>query len=185
MNAVAIVGTPGMPPPEMSDTCKIVVLGEDTLTHDKAMGICSRLTAQFSQELCFSVHYWKFNELPQPASNRRAAKAVAEADILVIATHGDDLEPGISEWLERCATQRRERDGALGVLLVEPISPSSSIGVLLSRLECVAARLHLDFLPLLPVQRTMEDLNERANTVTSLLKEMLDPPPSSHWGLNE
>jgi len=185
MNAVAAIEGTGLPLPEQ-EVCKVVVLCEDASTREKAVEVCEHLTAQFGDEMMFAVSYWKLADLAA-ATRHSAAKAAADSDIIVFFTHGDDLPPRVADWLDLCATHRIKREGAMGVLLVEPISPTASIGVLLSRLEVAAARLRVDFLPLLPAASgDFSGLDDRAQAVTSLLREILDPPlPPSHWGLNE
>jgi hypothetical protein len=186
MNAVAMIEGSGIPSRE-PEVCRVAVLCEDAVTREKAVEVCEHLAAQFEDEMLFAISYWKLAELTGAPSARRAADAAADADIIVFFTHGDDLTHPARNWFDLCAAQRRKREGALGVLLVEPLSPTASVGVLLSRLEYVAARLHVDFLPLLPSSNgSLDGVDERATAITSLLKEILDPPQApSHWGLNE
>lgn len=185
MCAVAIVGTSGLPSPDLSDTCRIVLLCEDAAAREKAMAVCERLAGQFGDELFFDFSCWNVPDLARPTLARRAAQAAAAADVVVFAMHGDDLPGPVREWAELCAAQRSKREGALGVLVAEPVSASASIGALLSRLELIAARWGVDFLPLMPLGgERLDGQNERATAVTSLLREMLNQPPS-HWGLNE
>jgi hypothetical protein len=39
--------------------------------------------------------------------------------------------------------------------------------------------------PLAPATDPMEDIRVRAETVSSLLKDMMNLPPTRHWGINE
>jgi hypothetical protein len=70
------------------------------------------------------------------------------------------------------------------LLLVDPLSPSAAVGTLLSRLEYAAARLHMDFLPMLSSGNAPLEEIELGNGMTSMLRGLLEQPPS-HWGLNE
>jgi len=187
MSAVVRVGAAaGMPAMDPVDRCNVLVLCDNVAARDKAAGICERLSTQFGDDLPFEFSYWQLGDFTRSTLLRRAVRQCMDADIVIYATHGDDLSFEVKEWIELCAVQRNKRDGALGVLFVEPLSDSAAVGSLLSRLERAAARLRMDFLPMLAIEeeQALNDLTNQAKLMAPFSKGILDEPPS-HWGLNE
>jgi hypothetical protein len=45
----------------------------------------------------------------------------------------------------------------------------------------------MDFLPLVPQStgKAIQSLQERAELISPLLDDLMNPPPRDHWGLNE
>jgi len=184
MNAAATIGNAEFTSSDYSESCTVVVLCDDAGSHNAAMDICQRLALQFDGELLFTFHCWKFSEFASAFFSDQISGTLAGADVIIFATRGDDLPYPVRRCLEISTEQRMKRDGALGLFLVEPASPSAAIGTLLSRLEYAAARLRMDFLPMFGAGGPMLDRQQQAKVVTSLLKGMFEQPPS-HWGLNE
>ncbi len=166
----------------------MVILYTDASTHGEAMEHCGRLVAQLGNEPAFAFHSCKFQALADPALAHQAAEATARADILLFATHGDDLPPAVRQWLELCYLLRQETEGAVALLLVEPIASCTQAQQLMTRLEAAARRLKMDFLPLVPpsAQQVFQQLQHRTRNLAPLLEsDLLDQPPTGHWGLNE
>ena len=172
---------------ESAGACQAVVLYENAAAQGNATDLCHRLVTQLGSELDFAFQSCEFRHLADPVIAHRTAEAAAVADILLVATHGNDLPPTVCSWLQTCGTLRTTTEGALVLLFVEPISPSAMIGELLARMEAAARRLRMDFLPLvpLPARPLVQVLAERARPLSPLLREMFNRPPSDHWGLNE
>jgi hypothetical protein len=172
---------------EVDNACKVVILSEDAFAQSKAMEICSRLETGLDREPVLAFDCWRFNDLADSSSARRATEAAADADILLFSTHGNDLSLGARVLLESCARLRAKTEGALAVLITEPFSSSAAINALLARLEHAASRLHMDILSLVPpsAENVIEEIKQRANTVTSLLNQILNQPHYAHGGLNE
>jgi hypothetical protein len=175
------------PIPARNEKCAVVVLYEGTIAHDKAMEVCGRLTKQFGDDVAFEFTCWKFARLEEAAMVQRAHAAAACADVILVATHGDDLPVVVRKWLAECANRREKSEGAISVLFVEPISPSSAIGSVLAHLQSAAQRLNMDFLPLIPLhtQQVIGTIEHRERTVASLLSDALPLRHSSHYGLND
>jgi len=165
----------------------MVVVYEDGVAHDCAMEMGNRLAAQFGEEPTFVFNSWNFKQLAEPETAGEAVEAASRADVIIISTHGNELPWAVGAWLESCVKVRSGPEGALALLLAEPLSLSTASGTVVARLELTARRMRMDFLPLMPAQaeELIKTLQERANIVTTTMKEMLDQPAADHWGLNE
>ena len=187
MSTIGNIGIAGSSSTETAEVCQAVVLAEDSAANVSAMEMCGRLLKQLGDELQFNFHTCRFKELCDPNQARMAAEAVARADILLFSTHGDDLPASIRQWLELCFELRKDNEGALALLLVEPISASAAIGDLMGRLQNAAGRLRMDFLPLVPqpVEQIIRERPKQPHPVNPLTKGIFHRPPSDHWGINE
>jgi hypothetical protein len=164
--------------------CNFLVVYEDAATHDLAMKVCDGVTAGFKGELPFAFSFWKLNDLSQPVSAHWATEAVTRADIMLFSLSGRDLTPETSQWLDTCVLARTKAEGALALVVTEPQDAGPAVGALLSRLQFVAHRLRMDFLPLLPAL-TARNIGTAAVRLPARLNESWEEPGSNHWGLNE
>jgi hypothetical protein len=187
MKTLTLTEAATTPAPGRDEKCAVVVLYEGTIAHDKAMEVCERLSQEVGGDVVFEFTCWRFARLADPLFAGQAHEAAARADVILFATHGGDLPEELSEWLTRCAIRIHRSEAAISVLFVEPISPSSSIGPVLSQLEGTAQRLRMDFLPLIPLQtrQAIETVERRERTVASLLSGARPQQHSSHYGLND
>ena len=187
MNTLATIRTTTTRLLEAGEICQVVILYTDASAHGDAMEYCGRLVAQLGNEPAFAFHCCKFQELADPMLAQQAAEAAARADILLIATHGDDLPPAVRQWLDLCYRLRTESEGALALLLAEPVNAFAPLDQLMTRLEIAARRLKMDFLPLVPpsAQSIIQRLRQPAHTIIPFLQDVLNGPPPNHWGLNE
>ncbi len=167
--------------PEASNTCNIVVLGENALTRERALELCDRLVTRFDQELAFTLTRWNFTELEYLPSAQSALNALTHADIVVIATHGWDLPPAAVRWLESGVEIRTKLEGVLACVIVEPVNAPDAGEMLLCRLRQIAFGLKMDFLPVVPPPAESKDA---LNWPVPLI-ECRDQRGYSHWGLNE
>jgi|WetSurMetagenome_2_1015567.scaffolds.fasta_scaffold245999_2 hypothetical protein len=169
---------------EGADPCHFLVLYEDAVAHDLAMAVCERVLAHFGTELAFAFSFWTFNDLANPASAHWAAQAVNRADIILFSLQGRDPAPVAVNWLDACSRARTKMEGALAVLITGPRNAGLVIEVLLSRMQFIAHRLRMDYLPLVPSAP-----DARPESATSPLPAMVDEfrekPGRDHWGLNE
>ena len=185
MNAAATIGNTDFFSSELPESCTVVVLYDDAESHRAAMEICERTVSQFVGEVRFAFHCWRLKEFASALFSDKVTGTIADADVIIFATHGEDLPYPVRRCLEICQDQRTKTDGAIGLLLVEPISPSAAIGTLLSRLEYGAARMRMDFLPMFgSADGIWADWEHKAKALMSPLKGSWEQPPS-HWGLNE
>jgi hypothetical protein len=169
---------------EGTNPCHFLVLYEDAVAHDLAMEVCGGVMARFGAELAFAFSFWKVKDLNDPVSAHWAAEAVARADIILFSLPAHDLTPETSQWLDACVQTRTKAEGALALIVTEPPVTGLAVGALLSRLQFVAHRLRMDFLPLLP---PLPDTSIEASAAPwpAKLNEFQEEPGSNHWGLNE
>lgn len=168
---------------ESESACRLLVIYEDDAAHERAMEAAQHLSLQFKDEVTFAVASCAFPDLARHDSAAGAFEAAALADVLVVATHGR-LSAEAGDWLESSLARRKGREGALVLLLVEPVDPTAPILSLLARWNRAAANLKMDFLPLLP--RSAEELLARMPSPSATLPQSRGhEKPPSHWGLNE
>lgn len=116
---------------------------------EQALGMFRRLGGQFTNELDFLFASWGFDELRNARAAQLAMEAASVADILVFATHGT-IPTETRAWLKDLANRRAGREGALVLLVAEPVDLSAPVMALLMFFEGIALRSKMDFLPLFP-----------------------------------
>jgi len=171
-------------PLEGADPCQFVVLSEDSAAHESAMEVCGGVVARFDSELAFAFSFWRFKDLRDPATAHWAAEAVARADILLFSLQGPELSPETQMWLEACIQPRTKTEGALALMVTKLPGANPSIEALLYRMQYVANRLRMDFLPLVPLPEGAS-FGTSMNWPAALLNQAREEPGSNHWGLNE
>jgi hypothetical protein len=169
---------------EGANPCQFVVLAENPAAHESAMEICGGVLARFDAELAFAFSFWNFNDLTDPASAHWAAEAVTRADILLFALQGPDLTPETLNWLESCIQPRTKTEGALVLMVTDSPGTNLALEALLYRLQYVANRLRMDFLPLGPLPAGL-NIGTARNFSPELLNRAREETSSNHWGLNE
>jgi len=171
-------------PLEGANPCQFAVLAEDPVAHESAMEICGGVLARFDAELAFAFSFWKFKDLSDPASAHWAAEAVARADILLVSMQSAALTPEALNWLESCVQQRTKTEGALALMVAGSPGTNLTLEALLYRMQYVANRLRMDFLPLVPLPAGM-NIGTSTDLSAALLNLAREETGSNHWGLNE
>ena len=169
---------------EGTNPCQVLVLCEDALTHEAAMEVCGRLLACFETELAFVFSFWKFGDLDNPASAHWATEAVSRADVILLSLQGRDPAPKAMNWLDTCVQARTKAEGALAVMVTGPYDMGLVVEALLARMQFIAHRLRMDFLPLVP-PLPAPGIGTSMDSLPALLHETLEEPGNNHWGLNE
>ena len=129
--------------------CQILILHEGFPAYSRAVEVCRRLMEQFANELDFSIKSWDCIELADPNSARHAAKTAGAADIILLSLRRARMPLELNQWLEGSFAARLHKGGALALVFNVPDASPPVLKQLLSRLERLAARLGLDFVPLL------------------------------------
>ena len=164
----------------------MLILSEDFSAYSRAVQVCRRILDQFGMDMDFDFRCWNFVELVDPTCAHNAAKYAGIADIILISTHHAGLTPVLNDWLDALHTSRFRTDGAL-VLVLNQIAGQLEMDRLTARMEKLAARLVMDFVPLLSATSETAWRSEPAVNWAMLAArpEISTPPNPEHWGLNE
>ena len=184
MNAIATTGVEDMLSLTVSSTRKVVVFYEDPPAHEYALEIGHQLAAQFGNDPPSTFDAWDLHGLAEPESAYDASQAAAKADIVIFATHGEDLSLSVRVWLETWARSRAKAEGILALVVTEPIGPGASLAALVPRVHQVALRLGMRFLSYLPGQ-TAGEAEDKLHEAVPEPEATFEEPHWAHWGLNE
>ncbi len=128
------------------ETCKVMVLYENTAARAKAVTTCRRLAGKLEHAPVFEFDWWRFSCLGQSVRAQLAEEEAAAADIVLFALAGEEFPVEIVNWLENWR-QRRSKSPGLLVLVTTwsgnflPLADTPMI-----QLEEVARRHGMDFL---------------------------------------
>jgi len=171
---------------DLPQGCQVLILSEDFSAYGRAVQVCRHILDQFGMDMDFDFRCWNFVELIDPACAHNAAKCAGSADIILISTHHAGLTPVMNEWLDALHTSRFRTDGALVLVLNRPAG-QLEMGRLTARMEKLAARLVMDFVPLLPASSETAWRSEPPESWAMLAAHphAAHTPNPEHWGLNE
>jgi len=169
----------------------VQLIYEDAKTGARARQVLERLAEQLKLEAELQVNLLRFDLLGEPELSGLVGDGGSDADILVLAAHGQsELPAPVRAWLDRWLGRRLGSPRALAVSLdagTEGTAPAKNILASLqaaARLAAVEVFPHFGGTPTSDL--TFEDIQYRAETKTALLEESLQRVEShSHWGLNE
>jgi hypothetical protein len=169
----------------MTATRSVAVLYESPQAQEMAVGFCDGLVSRFWIEEGFDINWWAVGLLERASAARLALEKAANADFVVIALAAETSIPYYLEaWLEKWLVCRGEREGALVGLIAgegKHVAGGASKHLYLRRL---AHRAQMDYLTQIPPCVSPpegEDPDvyvERAQEMTSVLKEILERPSS-------
>jgi hypothetical protein len=165
--------------------CQVLILNEDFAAYGRAIQVCRRILDQFGMDMDFDFRCWNFVELVDPGCAHSAAKYAGIADIILLSANQTRLTPVVSEWLDTLHAGRFRTDGVLVLVLNRP-APHPEMDHLMTRLEKLAARLVMDFIPLLPASSEsawQSQSSENWATLAARPETPTDPPPEQ-WGVN-
>ena len=176
-----------------AETWSVVVVCEDAATHAHALEVCDHFMKSYWTEVEFEFSWWLFAGLHDPEKASAAARAAADADLIVFATHPEgDVPRVVKEWVEAWLAQRGEREGALIGLVRAAAGTQSSTSPKNLYLREVSHRAKMDFLSEMPrsvpgmIPHDADTVAQRAGQVTTVLDEIVHHTrPPSHYGLNE
>lgn len=185
MNDTANFESTGLP--AVPQDCQILILCEDFAAYARAAEVCRRLMDQFGGELDFAIKCWNFLELADAHCRRSALKIAGAADLILLAMHGIKLPPVLDDWLAAIPETRFRADGALVLVWDGLGSSAAAIEKIFSRLEQLAGRIGMDFVPLTsgPVDSINQVFHDEQWLVAATQAENLQRTPCDHWGLNE
>jgi hypothetical protein len=163
-------------------TWSVVVVYEDAQTRELAVAFCDRMVQRHWANLNFDVSWWSFDSLAEADSANNAATKTVAADLLLVATRPEkELPFHIRAWAESWIPQRSERDGNLVGLPTPDVEDGPETAATRAYLRTLALRSGMDYLTEFPedlshpIPESLEVYAERANQVTSVLDEILNP----------
>jgi hypothetical protein len=172
----------------MSDTCKIVIVYEDTVARARGMMVSERLAERFGEDLDFEFKWWSFHRLASPEHAMRTKVIAAAADIVLFCPRSTELPSGVSEWLESWSEVQSHADAAMAVVLTEPQGKPEALKRLIKKFEAVAQRMGMDFLQLAaPVFASAEPITQTVEPpmVPPIFNTNIERSHNYHWGLND
>jgi hypothetical protein len=166
--------------------CQVLILSEDFAAYSRAVQVCRRILDQSDVDRDFDFRCWNFVELASPECFHAASKYAGMADIVMLSTHTTILPIFVNEWLDTLHTVRFRTDGALVLILNKPAS-QPHVDALSARLENLALRLVMDFVPLLPASSDSAWRSQPSENwaMISGQVDLADSENPEHWGLNE
>jgi hypothetical protein len=166
--------------------CQVLILSEDFAAYDRAVLVSRRIMDQMGEHKNFDFRCWIFSELADPDNAHTATKYGGIADMILISTQHASLPAVVNEWLDALHLSRFCPDGVLVLVLNRPAS-RPEIDRLLQRMENLAVRLVMDFMPLLPAtEETAWQPQSQENWDMMLGRPDVESPRDvDHWGLNE
>jgi hypothetical protein len=160
----------------------IFVVYEDEAAREDAVNFCDRLIERFWTKCHFDVDWVSFKELTDPQSAERATERAAVASAIVFATEPWGWLPAeVRHWTESWIAKRADREGLL-IGLGDPATKGHDTSNKFTWVRSIARRAGLDYLTqapeeLAPIPDSQEFYSQRANTVTSVLDEILKYHP--------
>jgi len=158
----------------------VVVVCEDAAAHELALGICDQLVKDHWSAVEFDFKWWQFAGLVDPQNALAAARAAADADMILFATHPEgDLPDIVKSWIEVLLDKRGVREGSLIGLTGKASEAKGGVTGKHIYLREIAHRAKMDFLSEVPrlvpgmLPDNLDWVAQRAGQVTSVLDEIL------------
>ncbi|MEW6305958.1 MAG: hypothetical protein AB1705_20985 [Verrucomicrobiota bacterium] len=175
------------PPPETKPQFNIVLAYADMETAKRGKQVHDRLVAELGNECTFILRLWKFDVLRDAKLRAQAAKEAADANMLIISTHGGrDLPRAVKSWVRTSLKEKRESPAALVALLEGRNDPPKGPRSVRAYLCKQAVRHKLDFFACAEESHTdapPEPVPVHINIAMPPSDE--ERSPYAHWGINE
>jgi hypothetical protein len=192
MNSISVASTVVERVVEPSAPFKVLVVYEEFVSHQKAMEVCTLLARQLTT-LDFQCVSWSFEQLSRPGIAEEAARAAADADVIVIATNNSrDLPMSAKAWNERWLAKDRTRQATLIGIVGTPDGREAEASPVGGYLAALAADGGVQFysctfaLPPDTLTGTLDELVARAQAMSPTMQGILHRSiPAPRWGLNE
>lgn len=169
------------------DACRVAVIYSDTVSRDAAIEVVDRLFIQFHWELSFDSSWWGFKYLGHAKISSQAAKAITQADLLLVSiASGQEIPIEMKAWFERHLPRQQRASAALGLL--ETPRQAGLPSAAARYFEDFTSRTGLDFLcvtadasPTPLSTRSIDDVSE-GGCWRQPIEERYH---STGWGINE
>jgi hypothetical protein len=136
------------PVPALDDRPKfnVAIIYEDSAAGKRAKHFYDRMIRELVDECDFSLELWNFRVLAVPEIGNSAAKAAAQADIVILSMHRTaQLSVQIRDWIERWSGLIIDNKSALVALLDQPGMKRGTVASTLDYLRKVADRKGISF----------------------------------------
>ena len=136
------------PGPDVDDRPKfnVAIIYEDSAAGKRAKHFYDRVIRELVDECDFSLELWNFQVLAFPEIGSSAAKAAAQADIVILSMHRKaQLSVQTRDWIERWSGLITENKSALVALLDQPGMNRGTVASTLDYLRKVADRKGISF----------------------------------------
>ena len=131
--------------PDDKPKFSVVMIYEDGITGRRGKLFYEKLVHELGSECDFSLEIWSFEVLAVQEIGNLAARAAAQAAVVILSSHGrTELPPEIRDWIERWPELITYNDPALVALLDEPKTRRGASSTL-AYLRSVADRNGIDF----------------------------------------
>jgi hypothetical protein len=131
--------------PDDKPKFSVVMIYEDGITGRRGKLFYEKLVHELGSECDFSLDIWNFEVLAVPEIGDFAARAAAQAALVILSFHGRaELPSEIRDWIERWPELISYNDPALVALLDEPKTGRGASSTL-AYLRSVADRNGIDF----------------------------------------
>jgi hypothetical protein len=177
-------------PAEARETWSVTVLYEDTQVRERAMRMCDHLMRQFWSELEFDFDWWRVSFLEDAILARQAESHVSDADLLIVAVHGEsDLSVTLKRCLEAGLDERGVRQGAFIALFDDEQKRTPAVLRNGFYLRTLAHRYGMDYLTEAPtalagaLPDSLDGFSERAEEHSSVMEDILRQTPRSELRL--
>jgi hypothetical protein len=172
---------------EMKANLSVVVVYEDNVVRERAVGFCDHLVGRFWATCGFDVNWWSFGLLQESLGAGASAEKAAAADLIIFAAQsGEEMPVHVRAWVESWLDRRGDREGALVGLVEHSGGASTGAADKQVYLRNIAHRSGMDYLTEVPqnildlIPESLESYTDRAHQVTGVLDEILHhpaPPP--------
>ena len=115
--------TDAYPEPDLDDKPKfsVAIIYEDSVAGKRAKHFYDRVIRELVDECDFSLELWSFQVIAVPEIGNSAAKAAAQADLVILSMHRKaQLSAQTRDWIERWSGLVTDNKSALVALLDQP-----------------------------------------------------------------
>jgi hypothetical protein len=124
----------------------VVIIYEDSAAGTRAKHFCDRVIRRLVDECDFSLQLWNFQVLAFPKIGNSAAKAAAQADIMILSMHRkSQLSVQTRDWIEKWTRLIADDRSALVALIDQPGMARGTVASTLDYLRKIADRKGISF----------------------------------------
>lgn len=100
-----------------SNCYRFLLISEDPLPECRALALFHRLSQRLAPYFECIQQRWQFNELEEPATRQAAARAIEQANVVVLALNGAERpSPEVRRWIEELLRKEKPEAGPVVVL---------------------------------------------------------------------